>query len=70
MYQDIYNRDDHNYWESVDTELKEYVAEIGLDYGTNDDRMSRPFNALPTIVNYFYHSELKKSARKSGDNYT
>lgn len=48
----------------LDTEVKGYAAEIGLDYVTNDDSMSRPFDAPPVIVNYFYHSEIKKSARK------
>lgn len=68
LYQDIYNRNDRRYWEALDTELKEYAAEIGLDYVTNDDSMSRPFDAPPVIVNYFYHSEIKKSARKGGGN--
>ena len=68
LYQEIYNRGNRSYWEALDTELKEYAAEIGLEYVTNDDSMSRPFDALPVIVNYFYHSEIKKSARKGGDN--
>ena len=67
LYQDIYNRGNRSYWEMLDTELKEYAIEIGLDYVTNDDSMSRPFDAPPVIVNYFYHSEIKKSARKGGD---
>lgn len=68
LYQDIYNRGDRSYWKLLDTELKEYAAEIGLDYVTNDDSMGRPFDAPPVIVNYFYHSEIKKSARKGGGN--
>ena len=50
----------------LDAELKEYASEIGLDYVTNDDSMCRPFGAPPVVVNYFYHSEIKKSARKGG----
>lgn len=69
LYQDIYNRGNRSYWEFLDTELKAYAAEIGLDYVTNDDSMSRPFDAPPVIVNYFYHSEIKKSARKGGENH-
>ncbi len=64
LYQDIYSRGNRSYWEALDTELKEYAAEIDLEYVTNDDSMSRPFNAPPVIVNYFYHSEIKKSAQK------
>lgn len=35
-----------------------------MEYRTNDDTFSRPFDAPPVIVNYFYHSKIKKSARK------
>lgn len=65
LYQEIYCRGRRSYWETLDTELKAYAARIGLDYVTNDDSMSRPFDAPPVIVNYFYHSEIKKSARKN-----
>lgn len=68
LYQDIYNRGDRGYFEALDTELKEYASAIGLDYVTNDDSMKRPFNAPPVIVNYFYHSEIKKSLGKSCTN--
>lgn len=67
LYQEIYNKNDRRYWELLDTELKTWAAEIGLDYATNDDSMSRPFEAPPIIVNFFYHSEIKKSARKGGE---
>lgn len=64
LYQNIYNRNDRSYWETLDAELKTYSAEIGLDYVTNDDSMTRAFDAPPVIVNYFYHEQIKKSARK------
>lgn len=68
LYREIYRDGNRSYWELLDTELKAYATEIGLDYVTNDDSMSRPFDAPPVIVNYFYHSEIKKSARKRGEN--
>ena len=52
--------------ELLDRELKSYAARIGLDYVTNDDSMKPPFDALPVIVNYFYHEQIKKSAGKGG----
>lgn len=67
LYQEIYNKNDRRYWELLDGELKAWAGEIGLDYVTNDDSMSRPFEAPPIIVNFFYHSEIKKSARKGGE---
>ncbi len=66
LYQEIYNQSSRSYWEALDAALKEYAAEIGLGYVRNDDSMNHPFNAPPVIVNYFYHSEIKKSARKDG----
>lgn len=65
-YQDIYRRNSRRYWEMLDAELKAYASEMGLDYVTNDDSISRPFGALPVMVNYFYHSEIKKTAKKGG----
>lgn len=68
LYQEIYNRGNRGYWKRLDAELREYAAEIGLDYVINNDSVSRPFSAPPVIVNYFYHSEIKKPARKGGEN--
>ena len=48
----------------MDAELKAYATKIGLDYVTNDDSMKRPFDAPPVVVNYFYHEQIKKSAKK------
>ena len=66
LYQEIYQKGNRSYWELLDGELKRYAAEIELDYVTNDDSMKRPFDAPPVIVNYFYHEQIKKSARKGG----
>ena len=67
LYQEIYNKNDRRYWELLDAELKDWAAEMGLDYVTNDDSMSCSFEAPPIIVNFFDHSEIKKSARKGGE---
>ena len=67
LYQEIYNKNDRRYWELLDAELRAWATEIDLEYVTNDDSMSRSFEAPPIIVNFFYHSEIKKSARKDGE---
>ncbi len=64
LYHAIYTRKDRSYWEQLDASLKAYTSRIGLDYVTNDDSMKRPFEAPPVVVNYFYHEEIKKSAKK------
>lgn len=64
LYHEIYDCKDRSYWIALDKELKAYAAEAGLAYVTNDDSMARDFHSPPVIVNYFYHEQIKKSARK------
>lgn len=64
LYEEIYTRQNRNYWINLDAELKSFAAREGLDYKTNDDSMERPFEAPPVVVNYFYHEQIRKSARK------
>lgn len=64
LYDEIYNKNNRSYWQRLDGELREFAESIGLDYVTNDDSMTRDFSAPPVIVNYFYHEQIKKSARK------
>ncbi len=64
LYQKIYNENNKEYWINLDQELKAFASSIGLEYVTNDDTIKRPFDAPPVIVNYFYHSEIKKNGKK------
>ena len=43
--------------------LNRFSEDQGLEYVTNDDSMSRPFDAPPIDVNYFYHERIRKSSR-------
>ena len=65
LYRDIYNFGNNMYWEMLDNELQNFAKEQGLEYKTNDDTFTKPFDAPPTLVNFFYHSKIKKSARKA-----
>ncbi len=69
LYQEIYQKGNRSYWELLDTELKDYASELGLDYVTNDDSVKRPFDAPPVVVNYFYHEQIKRPVKKGGTNY-
>lgn len=64
LYRDIYERGSRNYWECLDEELRGFAREAGLEYAVNDDSAQRPFSAPPLVVNYFYHSEIKRTAQK------
>ncbi len=64
VYTDIYAKGNNAYWQSLDNALQSFAIEQGLEYKTNDDTFTRPFTAPPVMVNYFYHSKIKKSAQK------
>ncbi len=64
LYETIYNRSDRTYWAILDEEMRQFTAEEGLEYVRDDDSMQRPFEAPPVVVNFFYHEEIKKSAKK------
>lgn len=69
LYQDIYAGGNDAYWQMLDKELQIFAAEHELEYKTNNDTFEKPFDAPPVIVNYFYHSKIKKSVRKDGENH-
>ena len=64
LYEEIYQHGSRLYWETLDARLREYSNQNGLDYVRDDDTMQLPFNAPPVIVNFFYHEEVRKSAKK------
>ena len=66
LYQEIYDHGSRLYWETLDAALRAYASENGLEYVRDDDSMKKPFDAPPVIVNFFYHEEIKKSAKKGG----
>lgn len=65
LYNDIYNKKDRTYWYVLDEEMRAFCAEEKLEYIRDDDSMKRPFDAPPIVVNYFFHEEVKKSAKKN-----
>ena len=64
LYRDIYSFNRRDYWEWLDQAMRDYAQSKGMEYLTNDDTPKRPFDAPPVIVNYFYHSEIKKNTKK------
>ena len=64
LYEEIYSKGNRDYWEILDRELRAYAKESGLSYVRNDDSMNLPFESPPILVNFFYHEEIKKSAKK------
>ena len=64
LYHEIYIKKDRSYWEYLNEDLKHFCDDIGLLYVRDDDSIKRPFDEPPIVVNYFYHEEITKSAKK------
>ncbi len=69
LYADIYDAGSRAYWESLDQAVRVYAEQNGLEYVRNDDSMQKPFTEPPTIVNFFYHEEIKKSAVQKAEKF-
>ena len=66
LYEHIYSKGRRDYWKRLDADVRAYAAANCLEYVRDDDNIHRPFLAPPVIVNFFYHEEIKKSAKKRG----
>ncbi len=64
LYHQIYSKGNRAYWSDLDAELRAYAAAEGFVYVRDDDSMRAAFGEPPIIANYFYHEEVKKSAKK------
>lgn len=63
LYHDIYSKHDRSYWTRLDSIIRDYTAREGMTYVRDDDSKRSPFGQPPVVANYFYHEEVKKSAK-------
>lgn len=64
LYQQIYTKNDVTYWEIFNRQVEEYATKNGLMYITDKEPFLRDPNGKPVIINYFYHSQIKQSAKR------
>lgn len=64
LYHDIYSNKSRAYWTTLDEEMRAYTTQEGMPYLRDDDQHRSDFGQPPVVVNYFYHEEVKKSAKK------
>jgi radical SAM mobile pair protein B len=64
LYHEIYTKKSREYWTRLDQEIREYTAREGMLYLRDDDRHRAPFGEPPVVCNFFYHEEVRKSAKK------
>ena len=60
----LYNRKKRDYWTALDSRMGEYTSQEGMIYLRDDDQHRSEFGDPPVVVNYFYHEEVKKSAKR------
>ena len=64
LYRQIYTKKSREYWEGLDQEVRAYTAKEGMMYTRDDDLHRASFGEPPVVCNYFYHEEVRKSAKK------
>ncbi len=63
LYHQIYSKKNREYWTKLDEKLKVYAERNNMPYARDDDSKMSDFGKPPIMVNYFYHEEVKKSAK-------
>ena len=53
------------YWSKLDARLQTFAAAEGLPYLRAEDNRMADFDEPPIVVNYFYHEQVRKSARQN-----
>ena len=64
LYHAIYAKKDRSYWAELDQEMRAFAQAEGFPYVRDDDSRRSAFGQPPIIVNYFFHEEVKKSAKQ------
>ena len=64
LYHEIYSKKSRAYWTELDQKMRKYTARESMPYMRDDDQHRSEFGDPPVVVNYFYHEEVKKSAKK------
>lgn len=64
LYQQIYNKNDMTYWKILGQKVEEYAQKNGFMYVIDKEPFLRNPTGKPIIINYFYHSQIKQSAKK------
>ena len=51
-----------SYCIELDKKIRSYAEKNNLEYVYNRDDLQKKFSDSPTIVNFFFHEKLKKTA--------
>ena len=59
LYEEIYNRKDRSYFEALEKKAEEMAKKYGCRFADNETPYERVPKGHPTIVDYFYHEEVR-----------
>lgn len=61
LYQTIYISNDRSYWRELEQQIKSIAQTHGFPYRVNDLPNGKSEPGKPTLVNYFYHEEIRQT---------
>ena len=61
LYHEIYDKNNRIYWKNLEQEIENYAKENGLHFIDNHLPDGRSEKGKPTIINYFYHEQIRGS---------
>ncbi|MDS0526689.1 radical SAM mobile pair protein B [Clostridium sp. SHJSY1] len=64
LYKEIYEKKNREYWIELDKQIKQYANENGYMYLIDEEPFQKNPTGKPIIINYFYHEEIRQSAKK------
>lgn len=61
LYSEIYTKGNRAYWQELEQSIQLYAHAHDLPYRVNDLPYGKSMPGKPTLVNYFYHEEIRRS---------
>ncbi|MBR1918316.1 MAG: radical SAM mobile pair protein B [Spirochaetales bacterium] len=68
LYEEIYNRKNRSYFEALEKRAEEIAERLGCRFVDNETPYERVPKGHPTIVDYFYHEEVRGTANSGKRN--
>ncbi len=68
LYEEIYNHKNRSYFEALEKQAQEMAQKYGCRFVDNETPYERVPQGHPTIVNYFYHEEVRGTANSGKRN--
>lgn len=63
LYEEIYQNKSRRYWHDLDKQIEQYANENGYMYLIDEEPFQKNPTDKPIIINYFYHEEIRQSAK-------